>query len=79
MIPSVVGKDIIAFFEEALSKRKRIGSFGVAGWVVRAPAGHGGGFDELGDCYVVTIRREGWHFAQEALLQRGGRINTEYR
>lgn len=64
MVPGVVGEDVVAFFKEALSECERVGSFGVAGWVLRAPAGYGGGFDELGDCYIVAIGGEGWHFAE---------------
>lgn len=68
MVPGVVGKDVVAFFEEALSECERVGSFGVAGRVVRAPAGYGGRFDELGDCYVVAIGGEGRHFARGLAL-----------
>lgn len=65
VVPGIVGEDVVAFFEKALSECERVSSFGVALWVVRAPAGHGGGFDQLGDCYIVPIGREGWHFAEK--------------
>lgn len=68
VVPGIVGEDVVAFFEVALSKRKGVGSFGATGWVVRAPAGDGGGFDELGDCYVVAIGGRAGILLKGALL-----------